>query len=243
MWKLIFIIIAVILGIYRVLALRKENVPILNALGFSLDHQPLLNFLVGAVIGSLAISGIFFFELYFKMLTITGINSASALIKDLVTYIMVPLIEETLFRCAFLGGLLLILKNRLVAIVISAVVFGGLHSFNTNATVLSVLSTMLGGFAYALAFISIERLYLPFGLHFGWNYTQARVFGFHISGGAVRGPAPFIQQQDLGPTLLTGGVYGPEGGLLGFCGHIITIIMIACWIIIKQKHMIESKDT
>ncbi|MFC1841131.1 CPBP family intramembrane glutamic endopeptidase [Thermodesulfobacteriota bacterium] len=225
--------------------MRKEEVPILKAMGFSFDHQPLLNLLIGAVIGSCAISGIFFFELWFEMLTITGINSASALIKDLSTYIIVPLIEETLFRCAFLGGLLLILKNRLVAIVISAVVFGGLHSFNSNATVLSVFSTMLGGLAYALAFVSTERIYLPFGLHLGWNYTQARVFGFHISGSAVRGPAPFVQQHDLGPVIVTGGTYGPEGGFLGLCGRIMVLLLIASWLIIQQrrKHIIESEDT
>jgi len=245
MWKTVLIIIAVLLGTYRVLALRKHDVTVLAALGFSLDRHQLVNIAVGAAIGTIAISGIFLLELWCKLLTVSHIGPVSAMIKDFSTFIMVPLMEETVFRCAILGALLLVIKQRSVAIVISAAVFGSLHAFNPNATVLSVLSTTLGGLAYSVAFASTERIWLPFGLHFGWNYTQARVFGFSISGSPVHGPAPFIQQHDLGPALVTGGAYGPEGGLLGLCARILVLALIAVWLIVEERRrrVIDFRDS
>ena len=114
-------------------------------------------------------------------------------------------------------------------------VFGGLHAANPHASVLAVASTTLGGIAYGMAFASTRRIWLPFGLHFGWNYAEGRVFGFHLSGGAVRGAAPFIQQHDLGPTLLTGGEYGPEGGLIGIGARLLVLALLAAWISLQRR--------
>ena len=245
MENIVIITIAVLLGIYRVLTLRKRGVSVLAAMGLSFDRRPFVNFTIGVAIGTIAMSGIFILEKWCKLLTISSIGPASAMIKDFSTYIMVPLIEEIIFRCAILGALLLLFKHRTIAILISAILFGGMHAFNPNASILSVLSTILGGLAYSIAFTSTERIWLPFGLHFSWNYTQARIFGFSISGGVVRGPTPFIQQHDLGPALVTGGAYGPEGGILGICARILVLTLIGVWIIIekRKKHLTEFTDS
>jgi hypothetical protein len=60
---------------------------------------------------------------------------------------------------------------------------------------------------------------LPFGLHLGWNSAEGRLLGFALSGSAVS--SPFILQSATGPTLWTGGEYGPEGGLIGMVGKLL----------------------
>ena len=54
-------------------------------------------------------------------------------------------------------------------------------------------------------------LWLAVGMHTGWNFFLGTVFGFPVSGIVER--SVFLTESD-GPALLTGGDFGPEGGLL-----------------------------
>lgn len=240
MWKVLIIVGAVLLAGYRVWSLRRRGVPVATALGFGLDRRPFVNLAVGAVISALAMSAIFLLEWSSGLLAVTHMSPATALIHDISSFIAVPLIEEFLFRCALLGGLLLLVRPPVVAVAISAALFGGLHSVNANASALSVLSTTLGGLAYGIAFAATERIWLPLGLHFGWNYTQARVFGFSISGGPVRGLAPFVLQHDFGPAMFTGGAYGPEGGVIGLGARVLVIALVVAWLMFERRRRDHS---
>jgi membrane protease YdiL (CAAX protease family) len=66
---------------------------------------------------------------------------------------------------------------------------------------------------YGLAFVLTGRIWLGAALHFAWNFVQGPVLGFILSGHPVPG-AP-LHIDDLGPVWLTGGNYGPEGGIVG----------------------------
>ena len=61
----------------------------------------------------------------------------------------------------------------------------------------------------------------------GWNFAQSNLYGFSTSGAIVEGGSVFSFQQS-GNSLLTGGKFGPEGGLittallvLGICALLI----------------------
>jgi membrane protease YdiL (CAAX protease family) len=109
--------------------------------------------------------------------------------------------------CLVLGG------RRIAAVLIAAGLFGMTHMFFAGASPLSVLSNSLGGVAYALAFVLTGRIWLGFGLHFAWNFVQGPMLGFIVSGHALgRG---LFRIDDFGPDWLTGGAYGPEGGIVG----------------------------
>jgi hypothetical protein len=58
------------------------------------------------------------------------------------------------------------------------------------------------------------------------------VFGFSISGG--RRLDTFVRQHDVGPALLTGGAYGPEGGLIGFGASILIAILVVAWLVFER---------
>lgn len=234
-WRLLVFAGAVVLAMYRVRALRGRNVPVLHALGLGLDRRPAVDAVAGIAIGALAMAAVFAVEWLAGLLTVTGVASPGALLADLSTHIAVPLIEELVFRSAILGALLLLLRRAWVAVALSAVIFGGMHAANPHATVLSVVSTTAGGLTYGGAFAATERIWLSAGLHAGWNYSQARVFGFSISGHQVVGPPPWIQQHDLGPALLTGGAYGPEGGLIGLAARVLVIALVAAWLVNRGR--------
>lgn len=241
-WKLMTFAIAFLLIGYRVWSFRKDNKSISLALGFSWDRSISLRHLAaGTAISAFAISSVFVFEWLTGHLQIVRISSLTALINDFSTFIAVPPIEEFIFRCALLGGLLVLIPRTSIAVLISAFIFGGLHALNQNATILSVFITSIGGLAYGIGFLFSERIWFPLGLHFGWNYFQARVFGFSISGG-FQGPAPLILQHDNGPAILTGGRYGPEGGLVGLAAKLIALTLVAAYFILQRQWSQKTSD-
>ena len=239
-WKQMNIVIAILLLGYRIWVFRKGGKSISTALGLSFNLRECVHLAGGTLISVVAISSIFLFEWSNGNLQVAHIGPATALMHDFSTFIAVPLIEEFIFRCAMLGGLLVLVPAS-AAIPISALIFGGLHAFNQNATVLSVVTTSIGGLAYGIAFLITERIGFPLGLHFGWNYFQARVFGFSISGG-FRGPAPWVLQHDRGPDLLTGGAYGPEGGLVGLAAKLLVLVLVTAWFVLERRLYRKNQD-
>ena len=226
--------IAILFAAYRVFVFHKRGEGAFVALGLALNRRSIVHLLIGLFIGAIAIASVFFAEWSVGFLQIAKFNTMSALTDGCLYFIAKPFIEEFAFRCAILGALLLWIHKKSIAVVLSAIIFGGLHASNANAGFISIFSTMLGGIAYGYAFIAAERIWFPVGLHIAWNYFQARVFGFILSG-QFNGSPSFIQQHGSGPALLTGGAYGPEGGIIAIGARILVIGLIAAWIIFERR--------
>lgn len=104
------------------------------------------------------------------------------------------------------------------------VAFGLAHSFNLHATKLSVLNTMLWGILLGYAFLRSHDLWLPIGLHYGWNAVLP-LFGVNLSGLTIE-VTRYYYRWDLAP-LWSGGAYGPEGGLLSTIFAICLFFLLA----------------
>ena len=106
---------------------------------------------------------------------------------------------------------------------------------------LAALNILLAGLMLAYPFWKTGRLYLSIGIHAGWNYAQGGIFGFAVSGNAIRGN--LISTQLIGPDLWTGGSFGPEGGLLGTLG--IIIVFMLCYLgyaLLSDMHRPNTYD-
>src|SRR5262249_9597760 len=68
------------------------------------------------------------------------------------------------------------------------------------------------GMLAAIARLATNGLWLPIGIHFAWNLLEGFVFGFPDSG--IPSPDGLLHPIVTGPALLTGGDYGPAGGLV-----------------------------
>ena len=101
--------------------------------------------------------------------------------------------------------------NLFWAVLISSSVFGFLHIFNNGASWISTLGIILAGLFLALPFILTRRLWLSIGVHIGWNFFEGVVFGFPVSG---LNTFQLLRHTVSGPELWTGGIFGPEAGLL-----------------------------
>jgi uncharacterized protein len=119
--------------------------------------------------------------------------------------------EEIMFR-AVLFRLVERGLGTWIALALSASLFVLLHAFNAGATVISTLAIALeAGVLLAAAFVLTRRLWMAFGLHAAWNFTEGGVFGAAVSGGNAHG---LFTTRFHGGTLVTGGAFGPEASIV-----------------------------
>lgn len=211
--------------------------------GLRLSWRWWADFGAGATIGALLMGGIFVVELGAGWVTIEGTFAGAgeqpfvlALLGPLVVFVAVGFYEELLFRGYQLRNLAEGLcvgpigpRGALVlATLLSSIAFGLAHANNDGASVISTVNVAMAGILLALGLLWTSELALPIGLHLSWNFCQGNVFGFPVSGNDA-GPR-MIDAQQLGDPLITGGVFGPEAGVIGVAAMVIGAGLIAVWV-------------
>jgi membrane protease YdiL (CAAX protease family) len=189
-----------------------------RSLGLHLNRQAGRDVLLGVGIAVLQTSLVFFLELAFGWLKVEGfawqqqspLTVLQSFLLWLVIFIAVGFYEELLSRGYQLQNLEEGL-NTFWAVLLSSMVFGTLHFLNPNANWFSAVGITLSGMFLAYAYLATRKLWLPIGLHIGWNLFLGPVFGFPVSGLESSG---LIKAVVDGPLLFTGGEFGPEAGLL-----------------------------
>lgn len=159
---------------------------------------------------------------------ILAFNSFAFLFPSLTMAITASVFEEILFR----GILFRLIEEKLgsyLALVISAIVFGGLHYFNPNSSFLAAAGLAIqAGVLLGAVYIYSKNLWLPIALHFAWNFTQSGIYGASTSGNEIS--KSLITSRIDGSTLITGASFGPEGSIQAtlFCLSAAIIILIIC---------------
>lgn len=119
-------------------------------------------------------------------------------------------LEEILFR----GVLFRVVEEALgtwFAFGISIAFFGAAHLSNPNATLYgAAVIGIEAGLLLGAAYVVTRRLWFAIGIHFGWNFMQAGVFGPHVSGVPVDS---LLQAELTGSALVSGGDLGVEGSV------------------------------
>ena len=135
------------------------------------------------------------------------------------------LAEELIFR----GVPLLVLAAALgrgTAVVLIAVAFALVHLQNPNVTALAIGNIALAGVFLGLAFYAPGGIWTAWGAHLGWNGALAALDA-PVSGVPFR--IPFIDYDPGAPTWLTGGAFGPEGGLSSTLALTIAVLVARRW--------------
>ena len=131
-------------------------------------------------------------------------------------------IEELLFR-GYILQTILSGSNAFWGVLGSALVFGLFHMINPGASLGAFLGISAAGLLLGFAFVRSGSLWLPIGIHLGWNFFEGMFFGFPTSG--VTLPA-LLQLQISGPVLWTGGAFGPEAGLVIIPGLLLGALLV-----------------
>jgi membrane protease YdiL (CAAX protease family) len=131
--------------------------------------------------------------------------------------------EELLFRGFGFQVLLRALGDWKTVLPVG-IVFAVLHAGNPNATWLGLANTAGFGILFGYAFLRSHDIWLPIGLHFGWNFTLP-LFGVNVSGLTIR-LTGFTMRWSAG-TLWSGGEYGPEGSIL--TSAVLLLLFVYLW--------------
>jgi uncharacterized protein len=118
--------------------------------------------------------------------------------------------EELLFRGFGFQILVRALGGWTVVLPVG-VIFALMHGGNPNATWFGLANTAGFGILFGYAVLRSHDVWLPIGLHFGWNFTLP-LFGVNVSGLTMR-LTGFSMRWSAG-TLWSGGEYGPEASIL-----------------------------
>jgi hypothetical protein len=141
--------------------------------------------------------------------------------------------EELLFR-GYAFQLLIRSLGPFATILPTSVIFGLMHSWNPNATALGIVNTVAWGILLGYAVWRTKALWLPIGLHFGWNVALP-LLGSNLSGFTM-GVTGYTLQWNVG-VLWSGGGYGVEGSLL--TTGIVVALFFALRRLIPQTEVTE----
>ena len=189
-----------------------------RSLGLRLDRLAAKDLLVGFAIPLLLMGLIYIvfsalgwlkFENWVWEVETLG-DISNGLLLGLLTFITVGFYEELQSRGYHLQNIADGL-NLAWGIFLSSAVFAILHLGNPNASWMSALGILAAGYFLAYGWVRTRQLWLPIGLHIGWNFFEGTIFGFPVSGLET---FRLLHHTITGPSLITGGEFGPEAGLI-----------------------------
>lgn len=210
-------LIAAILGVLVVQ--RLLGGPSLGELGCTPPDGQRTALALGLALGPLAFGAVLGLEAAMRAVRIApgGLGPTALLLAGL-TIGCVGAGEELLMRGVLLRQVMGGWGVR-TAVVVSSLVFALLHLPNlltaaAEPAVSAIALLVLGllGVVLGLGTVLTRELWFPVALHVSWNLAQGPLFGFPISGHPSDG---LLQLDVTGADWLTGGAFGPEGGLVG----------------------------
>ena len=186
--------------------------------------------MAGAGLSVLAWLGVLVLSLATSAYEFRGIQSDAQRIAiwiavGLVINLMVGLSEELDAR----GYILQNLTEGIgfwAAVVVSSLFFAAQHLLNAGANPGALVGTGLFGILAALAYRATGQLWMPIGMHAAWNFLEGPVLGYLVSGIDMGG---LFALRATGPDWLTGGTFGPEGGVITWVPLTLLVVLMYAW--------------
>jgi uncharacterized protein len=145
-------------------------------------------------------------------------------VKTVAVLAPAALSEEVMVRGLPLVLVAAALGRGTALLLIAGLVFALFHSLNPGVTPLGIGNIALAGIFLGLAFYAPGGLWTAFGAHLGWNSTLAALDA-PVSG--LPFAIPLLDYSAGDPAWLSGGRFGPEGGLMGTVA--ITAALLWTW--------------
>jgi hypothetical protein len=210
---------------------RSVNRKPVRAVGLWIHDRTLRELGAGCLLGFLMMAGITIVEVAmgYVIPSYSGLDPAGAIrvtVLSVLWFAAGAMEEELLFR-GYAFQTLIQAVTFLPATLLMALLFGLAHMQNPHVTLFSLCNIVLAGILFSFAYMKTRSLWLPFGVHFAWNFSQTTLFGLPTSGMLDDAHALFKTARS-GPAWIGGGEFGPEGGVLA------TIALLASlWYILK----------
>lgn len=209
-----------------------------RSLGASFHKGWFRDLFIGSVVGfaCLAVSVAIAFGgrgLSFSLNHIELTSLLRSMIGSGVMLLVAAFAEEAMFRGYALQTLARA-KLAWLGVALTLALFGIAHLTNPNVVPgFTLTNTALAGLWLAVAYLRTRSLWLPLGVHWGWNWALGWFFGLPVSGFTLVSH-PLLKASDTGPFWLTGGSYGIEGGAA------CTVALALCTLFLWRTSLVSA---
>jgi uncharacterized protein len=203
----------------------------LRSLGFGLDRHVPRDLAVGigfgavalvVVVGLLALAGAYQYA--------RAPGSATewlAVMGAALLWLVIPATaEEAVFR-GYPFRTLVEGIGPVGAILVMNVLFAWVHGQNPEVGTFGYINIFLAGVMLSVAMLWTGSLWFASALHLGWNWATAALLDLPVSGLRLF-EAPLYRGEPVGPDWVTGGAFGPEGGLAGSLA-VVAVLALIWW--------------
>ena len=159
------------------------------------------------------------------------VNSVNS-ISGVLPYMLKVFADSVTVGILLLGIFFRITEEKLgsyITLAICALIFGVIHLASVNGTVVAAISIAIhAGLLLGAAYIYSRNLWFPIAIHFSWDFMQAGIFGAKLSGNIFS--KSLLTTQIEGPSLITGGYWGPQGSIQAgfFCLFASIVLLVFC---------------
>jgi membrane protease YdiL (CAAX protease family) len=127
--------------------------------------------------------------------------------------------------------------GRAFAVFFTSAAFALLHGANAGVTPLAVINLVLIAMFFAELSLFTGNIWTVSAAHSVWNFAQGNLFGLRVSGTQNTASLLHTAYGENASSLLTGGDFGPEGGL------IVTGVTVLCLLLLfVLRHKLKSEN-
>ena len=131
--------------------------------------------------------------------------------------------------------------KKAFAVFFSSVMFSVFHSLNMGYTPLASVNLFLIAVLFALIYLKTGNIWMTCAMHTAWNLSQGNIYGLQVSGNEAHAAIVSTSYSGNANSLITGGDFGPEGGLA------VTAVTAVCMVIViiliaRSRNLTRNKN-
>ena len=214
------------------------------ACGYPLSNSKhiALHYCLGFLFGFLMMTGTISIMVLTGQISFSGFNLSvsgiGAFIFNLFMWFPQGASEELMFR----GYMIPAFNKRYkvaVGVIVSSIVFSAFHSLNPGFTPLASVNLVLIAVLFALVYLYTGDIWMTSAMHTAWNLTQGNIYGLQVSGNEASNTVFKILYSPNASSLITGGAFGPEGGLATTAITCICMVIVIVLLARKRKKAVK----
>ncbi|MGV8848462.1 MAG: CPBP family intramembrane glutamic endopeptidase [Propionibacteriaceae bacterium] len=171
-------------------------------------------------------------------ITFVGVEENPPWLSRLISLGLVAGVAEEIVLRGVLFRYVESLLGTWASVAISAVVFGGLHLSNENATLTGAVAIALeAGLVFAVLYALTRSLWVVVGVHAGWNLMQGLGLGIVVSGSTDEGQG-FLISHPTGSDLVSGSRFGIEASVVAV-GVWLVVAAYLSWRLVRSGGVVQ----
>ncbi len=217
----------IIIIIYIFIVKKIEKNP-LSTIGLTVHaggvRKALRSYAGGLLLGLSMISAVYLILLLSGQIRAGGAAMTPSAVPLFVAYILMWIpqgaSEEIMMR-GYMMPRIAVKFGKAGAVGFTSLLFGILHAGNIGFTPLALINLILIAVFFALLSWHTGEIITVCAAHSAWNFAQGNLYGLHVSGSPAPAALLSTDYTQSANAWITGGDFGPEGGLA------VTIVTVA----------------